>query len=265
MNATNVTATAQSACPDVAVLFARGTDEPGNMGFLTGPPFTTAMQHYANGTRFAIQGIDYPATSAGFLGGGSPLGAIAMAVLANETAAACPNTKVVLSGYSQGAQVVRKACALLNNSTVGATSTSLSSVVLFGDPANGTAVPGVAADRVFTACHAGDRICEGGVLVLPAHLNYSGDAPAAAMFVMQKTGLGMGSADAVLEGMGDVPMMSTMAVDANSAVGLGQDTVVTDSSGGGKGGDGDDDDDDDDDDGKGKSSNALQAALGLGS
>jgi cutinase len=228
--ATNVNGTvtkAATACPDIAVLFARGTTEPGNMGFLTGPPFTTALQNYANGSSIAIQGIDYPADVAGFKAGGSSLGATTMADLTNATMAACPSAKVVLSGYSQGAQVVRKACTMLG----AATAAGLNSVVMFGDPGNGTSVPGVDAARVFTACHAGDNICKGGSLVLPPHLNYSSDAPAAAMFVMQKTGLGMGSADAVMQGMADIPMMSATAAAASSSSadqGLGGATTVMD-------------------------------------
>lgn len=208
----------KAGCPNVAVLFARGTKEPGNMGFLVGPPFATALQQYSNGTQVAIQGLDYPASIAGSKAGGSPEGAEFMAALANATREACPNAKVVLAGYSQGAQVVRKACELLGNETAG----QLTSVVMFGDPRNGTAVPGVSADRVFEACHDGDRICQGGSAVLPQHLNYSGDTPSAALFVMQKTGLGMGSSDAVLDGMGGIPMMNT-TVQADT-----EDTVLGD-------------------------------------
>lgn len=193
-----------AGCPSVAVIYARGTSEPGNMGFLAGPPLATALQHYFNGTRLAIQGLDYPASIAGFAAGGSPEGAERMAAIVAATREACPDAKVVLAGYSQGAQVVRRACGSLGDDVAG----QLSSVVLFGDPGNGTAVPGVAADRVFAACHKGDRICAGGSAVLPQHLTYSMDAPAAALFAMEKTGLGMGSGDALLEGMDDIPMMN---------------------------------------------------------
>ncbi|ETS82604.1 hypothetical protein PFICI_04480 [Pestalotiopsis fici W106-1] len=193
-----------AGCPSVAVIFARGTSEPGNMGFLAGPPFATALQHYFNGTRLAIQGLEYPASIAGFAAGGSSEGAEKMAAFVSATREACPDAKIVLAGYSQGAQVVRKACASLGADVAG----KLSSVVLFGDPGNGTAVPGVGADRVFTACHQGDRICARGSAVLPEHLTYSMDAPAAALFAMEKTGLGMGGGDALLEGMDDIPMLN---------------------------------------------------------
>ncbi|KAK9773622.1 putative Cutinase-domain-containing protein [Seiridium cardinale] len=220
----------EAGCPDIAVLFARGTKEPGNMGFLAGPPFATALQHYANGSQLAIQGVEYPANIVGFKAGGSPEGAETMAALANATREMCPSAKVVLAGYSQGAQVARKACGFLGTDAAA----QLTSVVLFGDPGNGTAVPGVSADRVFTACHDGDRICGGGLAVLPQHLDYSSDAPAAALFVMQRTGLGMGGSDAVMDGMSNIPMMNATAQaglgdkvlgdlssDGNGALGLG--------------------------------------------
>jgi cutinase len=193
-----------TTCPRMAIIFARGTTEPGNVGFLTGPPFFTAVQNYFNGsTSLAIQGVDYPATAAGFVAGGSPIGASVMAALADKTAAACPDAVLVLSGYSQGAQVVHLAAAKIANTTA----SKVSSVVLFGDPRNGTAVQGIDAGRVLTVCHDGDNICQGGDVILPAHLNYSSDAPAAAMFVMQKSALGLTSQDAMMQGMGNVPMM----------------------------------------------------------
>jgi cutinase len=232
-SSTSSTSSASSNCPELAVIFARGTAEPGNMGFLAGPPFATALENYINSTssttklsssssappppaatnpappKMAIQGLDYAATaSSALLLGGSPSGALALARLANTTHAACPSTRLVLSGYSQGAAVVRSALAdHLQGGGSAATLAAVSSVVLFGDPRNGTAVPGIDPARLFVACHAGDVICEGGTLVLPQHLNYSGDAPAAAMHVMQRSRLGIVSADAVMQGMDNVPTM----------------------------------------------------------
>lgn len=56
------------------------TDETlGNVGILTGPPFFAAIAAYMNGTgKLAIQGVDYPADIAGFLAGGSTIGATTM-------------------------------------------------------------------------------------------------------------------------------------------------------------------------------------------
>ncbi|KAF3761496.1 family 5 carbohydrate esterase, partial [Cryphonectria parasitica EP155] len=194
-------------CPGMAVLFARGTGEPGNVGLYTGPSFFTALRNYVNGsTSVAFQGIPYPASIPGFLAGGSPFGSAVMATLANKTAAACPNTKLVMSGYSQGAQVVHNAMTLLSNGTLaGYTNTTtttttttatavdsrVASVVLFGDPLNGTAVSGVQSGRVLSLCNAQDDICaQHGDVVTLDHLTYSQNAAQAAMFVMQKSALG---------------------------------------------------------------------------
>ncbi|KAF4634940.1 hypothetical protein G7Y89_g3152 [Cudoniella acicularis] len=165
----------------MAVIFARGTAEPGNVGILTGPPFFAAMAAYINGTnQLAIQGVDYPADIAGFLSGGSIIGAATMAALVNHTTATCPNTPILLSGYSQGAQVVHLATAGLPANTTA----KIASVVLFGDPKNGTALNGVDASKVITFCHTSDDICKGGDTISLSHLNYSADAGAAAMFAL---------------------------------------------------------------------------------
>ncbi|TDZ51841.1 Cutinase [Colletotrichum trifolii] len=188
------------ACPDVAVIFARGTNEPGNVGFLTGPPFFDALRTYMNGTgSIAVQGVNnYPAQPAGFFAGGSKNGASFMAEVASRTRAMCPNTRITMSGYSQGSQVARLAIAQLAPDV----RAKVSSVVLFGDPLGGQAVEGVDGTRLLVVCHTGDNICQGGTLILDPHLNYSLDAPTAALFVMQRSNLGLASRDAQNEGMG---------------------------------------------------------------
>ena len=172
------------------------------MGFLVGPPFATALQAYSNDSaRIAIQGVDYPSLTS--KGEGSVFGAMLMATLANVTATQCPDTRLVFSGYSQGALVVRRAASSLTATP--STLEKVSSVVLFGDPKNGTAIDGLPRDRVRSICHEGDKICQGGSLVLPQHLNYSSDVPGAAMFVLNAAGVGMASEDAVLQGMESIP------------------------------------------------------------
>ncbi len=49
----------------------------------------------------------------------------------------------------------------------------VASVVLFGDPKNGTGVSGVEDAKVLIVCYAGDDICKGGDVVGSAHLDYS--------------------------------------------------------------------------------------------
>lgn len=108
-----------------------------------------------------------------------------MAQLVGQAQTQCPSTKLVMSGYSQGGQLVHNAAKMLT-----ATQTSfVNSVVIFGDPDNGQAVGSIPASNVDVICHTGDNICQGGDLILTPHLTYSQDASSAASFVAQKAGL----------------------------------------------------------------------------
>lgn len=65
----------------------------------------------------------------------------------------------------------------------------IKAAVLFGNPDNGTPVPGINPANVKTFCHAGDLICEGQPIVLAPHLTYGVDAGAAADFIAGKVSL----------------------------------------------------------------------------
>jgi cutinase len=160
-----------------------------------------------NGTgQLAIQGVDYPANIAGFLAGGSPVGSMMMyfpsfpslllfykrltpyrAALINTTLSRCPSTLLTLSGYSQGAQLIHNTLPMLPSSTT----SQISSIVLFGDPKNGTQIQNVDNKKVYTICHAGDDICKGGSRIGVSHLDYSLDARIAAGWVVNGRGMGM--------------------------------------------------------------------------
>lgn len=89
-------------CADVEVSFARGTDEPPGVGGV-GSAFIDALTDQLPGRTVDVYAVDYPATlnapSAG--AGGNDL-----SHHIQDTIKACPNTKIVLGGYSQGAAVV---------------------------------------------------------------------------------------------------------------------------------------------------------------
>jgi len=126
-------------CRAITILFARGTTESGNVGTLAGPPFFQAVVGDVGASKVAVQGVgtpkllrprcegvvadgsvgrqvDYAADIAGFDEGGDPAGAATLAGLIKRAQTQCPNTKLVVSGYSQGGQVVHKAALELSAS-----------------------------------------------------------------------------------------------------------------------------------------------------
>lgn len=104
-----------TACRDMTIIFARGTFETGNVGTYAGPQFFQAVANLTGESKFAVQGVEYPADTHGFFAGGDPTGSQTMANLVAQAQTQCPDTKVVMSGYSQGGQLVHNAAKLLNS------------------------------------------------------------------------------------------------------------------------------------------------------
>ncbi|KAG5652787.1 hypothetical protein H0H81_003667 [Sphagnurus paluster] len=100
-----------------------------------------------------------------------------MANSVTAQATACPNTKIFISGYSQGAQVAHLAAGQLSADV----QKRVNGAVVFGDPLNGTAFSGSIPSKTF--CASGDNICEGGFQVRFAHFSYGANAGEAAKFV----------------------------------------------------------------------------------
>ncbi|KAF2124450.1 carbohydrate esterase family 5 protein [Dothidotthia symphoricarpi CBS 119687] len=172
-------------CRPVTLIYARGTSQQGNVGdsAAVGPLFFNNLARLVGGTsQLAIQGVTYSASVAGFLAGGDATGSTTMANLISTAATKCPSTKIVLSGYSQGAQLVHNAA----QKTSAANAAKVAAVVVFGDPKRGQTFGSISTSKTLTVCHTGDNICEGGSTITAAHLNYQRDAPAAAQFVAGK-------------------------------------------------------------------------------
>ncbi|BBX67344.1 cutinase [Mycolicibacterium psychrotolerans] len=89
-------------CPDVQVLFARGTTEPPGLGAM-GEAFVDDLKARVGPRSVAVYPVDYPA---------SPdfptalQGVVDASTQVQKIAAACPDTHMVLGGYSQGAAVM---------------------------------------------------------------------------------------------------------------------------------------------------------------
>ena len=137
-------------CKNLALIFARGTTESGNIGGIVGPPFVNALVSMLGKGQVAVQGVNnYPADVQDFLAGGSVIGSQDMAALIAQAMTQCPQTKLCVSGYSQGAQVAHNAANLITP----AQTNFINSVVLFGDPDDGEAFGKVSPSRVSTDCH----------------------------------------------------------------------------------------------------------------
>lgn len=134
------------------------------------------------------------------------------AELAQQALSKCPDTKVVLSGYSQGGQLVHNAAKLLPAKTA----EKIAAAVTFGDPGtqtpllslstsrpignqlrrladhetppdNGQAFANIPAGNGKIYCHPLDNICQNGVIITAFHYSYSTQyVPAAADFVSSK-------------------------------------------------------------------------------
>jgi hypothetical protein len=89
-------------CPDAEVIFARGTTEQPGVG-PTGDAFVEALRAQVGGRSLDVYPVNYPAA----LDFATAVQGIADArahIL--STAANCPDTKMVLGGFSQGAAVI---------------------------------------------------------------------------------------------------------------------------------------------------------------
>jgi cutinase len=91
-----------AGCPDVEVVFARGTTEPPGVGGI-GQAFVDSLQTQLAPKSMWTYAVNYPA-STDFPTAAQ--GVIDASARVREMAAKCPNTKLVLGGYSQGAAVI---------------------------------------------------------------------------------------------------------------------------------------------------------------
>ncbi|KAH8801988.1 cutinase [Flagelloscypha sp. PMI_526] len=171
-------------CADVVTIFARGTTEPGTIGITVGPALRRELQATLGTKTLSFQGVDYPANVAGAIAGGDAQGSQTMADMVEQTAIQCPGSKIVMSGYSQGAQLVHNAAGLVSSSAA----TAVSAVVMFGDPENGQPLGNGLDDNSTTFCNNGDAVCDGKFIILPPHLAYAtdGSTQKAADFISTK-------------------------------------------------------------------------------
>jgi len=196
-------------CPDVDVVFARGTGEPMGVGVI-GQAFIDALRSdIGNDGTVEVYPVNYPASR------DYPT-AVEGVTDANDhlrdIGSRCPATKVVLGGYSQGAGVI----ALLTSDGAAVGSAALpglpaplppelgdrvAAVALFGKPSaatlNAENMPQITTGASFAAktidlCVTGDPICspDQSASIVP-HLLYgvNGMATQAADFAAARLGI----------------------------------------------------------------------------
>lgn len=103
-----------ATCSDLAVIFARGTFDPGNIGPWVGAPWRDDL--VAKHSSVAFQGVDaeaYPADLAGYIvEGGSNTCADSLGSAVRTYASACPDSKIVVSGWRSVFQSLKSVCQL---------------------------------------------------------------------------------------------------------------------------------------------------------
>ncbi|OBG75204.1 cutinase [Mycobacterium sp. E2462] len=183
---------AWASCPDVEVVFARGTDEPPGVGKVGGA-FVSALRAQS-GKNVGSYGVNYPA-SKDFLAATD--GANDASGHIQQMAGNCPDTKLVLGGYSQGAAVVDIVTAAplpglgFHQPLPADAADHVAAVALFGNPSGragglmSALSPGF-GDKTIDLCNPGDPICSNGDQ-WQAHLGYvPGLTTQAAKFVAGK-------------------------------------------------------------------------------
>jgi Cutinase len=176
------------ACPDLQVVFARGTDDPPGVG-PTGQAFVDSLRPRIGAKSLDVYPISYPATHDWTTAGEDGIRDAGAHVV--SMAHDCPNTNMVLGGYSEGAAVMGfVTSAAVPNGIDPATvpkpmdpdvANHVSSVVLFALPSdkamNFFGEPPVVIGPLYHAktikvCASEDPICSDG-MNFAAHDTYS--------------------------------------------------------------------------------------------
>jgi hypothetical protein len=166
-------------CKNVTLIFARGVTEQGNMGVIVGPGFAKELQRA--GISAAVQGLNFDPMN---LKNGSQAGGALMAQNANDVAARCPNTKIILGGYSIGGVVIPIAAWKLKKEV----HKQIVAIITFGwPPGSLKMIPKDLQRRARAICKSDDMVCGGkGHDGTGNHLSYGNTAKLAAQFVKQQ-------------------------------------------------------------------------------
>jgi cutinase len=180
--AVSIPAAAAALCPDIEVVFARGTGELPGVGYF-GQAFVDSLRPQVGGRSVGVYAVNYPASWD--YSNSASAGARDANAHVQYMAANCPNTKMVLGGMSQGAGVI-------DLITVGArtiwfftpvplppeVADHVAALAVFGNPSRNvwglgplTAISPIYGAKAIDMCAPGDPYCSQGVNFL-AHFSY---------------------------------------------------------------------------------------------
>jgi cutinase len=178
-------------CSDVGVVFARGTHQEPGLGNM-GQSFVDSLTSQLGGRSVNVYAVNYPANDD--YHNSATAGATDAAAHIQDTVASCPNTKLVLGGYSQGSTVID----LASNSMPAPVADHVAAVALFGEPTSqfssmlwgGQPLPTINplyGPKTISLCAPDDPICSPGGNIM-AHVSYidSGMTNQAATFAVNR-------------------------------------------------------------------------------
>jgi cutinase len=156
-------------CSDAEVVFARGTDEPPGMGRV-GDALVDSLRKQAPGLNIGTYAVDYKAGKLQLHGGDGAKDAISHI---KSTVSSCPNTKIVLGGYSQGASIIDIVAGIPVAGIKWGSAISpdlanhVAAVTTFGDVADraGGSLPtqsSLLGSKAIDLCNPNDPICHAG-------------------------------------------------------------------------------------------------------
>jgi len=168
-------AASAAPCPDVEIVFARGTTEPPGVGRI-GQAFVDSLRGQLGGRTVDVYAVNYPASND--FENSTPAGANDASTHLQSMAATCPDTKMVLGGYSQGAAVIDLATAAVPPQVAD----DVAAVADFGGPRSSFAdtlsagpMPAISplyAGKTVDMCVPNDPICFEGGWDMRAHGAY---------------------------------------------------------------------------------------------
>ncbi len=162
--ATSVVAAASAApCPEIEVIFARGREEPAGPG-LVGKAFVNSLRSKLSGRNIGFYAVNYPANVEVVQGAND------MSNHIQYMAKNCPDTRLVLGGYSLGAAVTDVVVAVpapvfgFESPLPLGMDDHVAAVVLFGNGTRRVLGPvsdfsPLYGDKTIDLCNANDPIC----------------------------------------------------------------------------------------------------------